>query len=509
MESNMTNETDALSRVDSILVTEYQRNAASATSVKEPSTTALPVPNNEDELSQLLQQLENRNSAPVTSISSFMALVTVVNPPFKPRTLHRPWSISAGTGQFGAVEVHRYVPKRNFDVFNDKSPIKLNAYEPDGRRTGDYYAVKRLTTFSETESTSLKPGPNPFAQLADELRILGHKDLHGHPNLLFLFGVSHSPSRSQSCLAEPNLVLQEGDCGDLHSFYRDSDLRFNQHTLVETKMSICFDISVGLEAMHHHGVVHCDLKPKNILIRRRNGRRSMVSRFNSESEAAEVAVNALVGQSPFIAVLADFGGSLIFSDTDAVSMRSKVWTPFWSAPECYARVPISKGLLPKIDIYAAGLIFAFIILEGQDIFTRIVERGERHSQDVTMDSAAVKELKLADGVLKLAKEQVQNFESSFFALYADGHREYKNREIMYAPPQIRIFHALLETSLHADPARRVSNATNMLNPWKEALRSNFHLANNLFYSQPALFRSYRDGSRGPVKYFEQAKTCVK
>jgi serine/threonine protein kinase len=133
----------------------------------------------------------------------------------------------------------------------------------------------------------------------------------------------------------------------------------------------------------------------------------MVSRFNSESEAAEVAVNALVGQSPFIAVLADFGGSLIFSDTDAVSMRSKVWTPLWSAPECYARVPISKGVLPKIDIYAAGLIFAFIILEGQDIFTRIVERGERHSQDVTMDSAAVKELKLADGVLKLAKEQVQ------------------------------------------------------------------------------------------------------
>jgi hypothetical protein len=220
MESNMTNETDALSRVDSILVTEYQRNAASATSVKEPSTTALPVSNNEDELSQLLQQLENRNSAPVTSISSFMALVTVVNPPFKPRTLHRPWSISAGTGQFGAVEIHRYVPKRNFDVFNDKSPIKLNAYEPDGRRTGDYYAVERLTTFSETESTSSKPGPNPLAQLADELRILGHKDLHGHPDLLFLFGVSHSPSRSQSCLAEPNLVLQEGDCGDLHSFYR-------------------------------------------------------------------------------------------------------------------------------------------------------------------------------------------------------------------------------------------------------------------------------------------------
>lgn len=505
----MADETDALSRYDSILISEYQSESISTASNDATTSTTTSITPDEDEFSVLLKQLEYRNSAPVTSISSFMALVTVINPPFKPRTLHRPWSISAGTGQFGAVEVHRYVPRRNFDVFNDKSSIKLNAYEPDAKRTGDYYAVKRWTTFSEDENTSVKQGPNPFAHLADELRILYHKDLHGHPNLLFLFGVSHSPSRNQSCLAEPNLVLQEGDCGDLHSFYRDSDLRFNQHTLVETKMSICFDITVGLEALHRHGVVHCDLKPKNILIRRRNGRHSIVSRFKGEKEAAEVALNALVGQSPFIAVLADFGGSLIFSDTEATSMRPKVWTPFWSAPECYARTQISKELLPKIDIYAAGLIFAFIILEGQDIFTTEVERGERHSHDITMDFDTVKDLKLADVVLDIAKERVENFESTFFAVYADGRREYLKSEIMYAPAQIKLFHAIFETCLQADPALRVSNATNMLEPWRKALQNDFHNKNNLVYNQPALFRAYRDGKRGVVDYFEKAKTCTK
>jgi hypothetical protein len=161
-------------------------------------------------LTQLLRRLELRSSAPVTSISSFMALVTVLDPPFKPRTLHRPWSISAGNGQFGSVEVHRYVPGRNFDVFNNKSPIKLKAYQPDARRTGDYYAVKRLTSFSETESSVSESGPNPFGQFADELRVLTHQDLHGHPNLVFLFGISHSPSRSHSCLAEPNLASKKG-----------------------------------------------------------------------------------------------------------------------------------------------------------------------------------------------------------------------------------------------------------------------------------------------------------
>jgi len=461
----------------------------------------------EQELAQRLRRLELRSSAPVTSISSFMALVTVIDPPFKPRTLHRPWSISAGNGQFGCVEVHRYVPGRNFDVFNSKSPIKLNAYEPDARRTGDYYAVKRLTSFAESEFSAWESGPNPFGQFADELRILAHKDLHGHQNLLFLFGVSHSPSRSQSCLAEPNLVLQEGDCGDLYLFYRESDLRFDQHRSVEVKMSLCFDIAVGLEALHKHGVVHCDLKPKNILIRRK-GRFSKIS-YGGRREAAEGAIKALVGESPFIAVLADFGGSLIFADTKADAMRPKVWTPFWSAPECYARTAISKELLPRIDIYAAGLIFAFILLEGRDIFTEVVHRGNLHSQDTTISFDEVKQLKISDAVLNLAKVQVQGFETTRFAVYVDGSREYISRETMYAPPYLDIFDTILETSLHADPRKRVANATDMLNPWKVALRNNFHLGNGLAFQEPALFRSYRSGTWGAIDYFEQAITCVK
>jgi hypothetical protein len=75
--------------------------------------------------------------------------------------------------------VHRYVPGRKFDVFNDTSSLKLLAYEPDPKRTGRYYAVKRLASLDlalEDEKRATKSKKfsrrSSYALLADELRIL-------------------------------------------------------------------------------------------------------------------------------------------------------------------------------------------------------------------------------------------------------------------------------------------------------------------------------------------------
>jgi serine/threonine protein kinase len=117
-----------------------------------------------------------------------------------------------------------------------------------------------------------------------------HPDLRGHADIVYLFGASHTPSRGGLDSAEPNLVLQEGDCGDLCSFYRNVDIRFNRHTLIEVKLSLCFDIALCIEALHRHGVVHCDLQSQNILTRRRSGRDQPVERFKSKIEAEQVAL---------------------------------------------------------------------------------------------------------------------------------------------------------------------------------------------------------------------------
>lgn len=466
------------------------------------------------QFTRLHTRLSERTAEPVTSISSFMAAVTVLNPPFKPRTLHRPWSISAGHGAHGAVEVHRYVRGRNFNVFNDTSSLKLLVYEPDPKRTGDYYAVKRLASLDpslEQEATpgKTKPKRNPYALLAEELRILSHPDLHGHPNIVYLFGVSHTPSRGGVDSAEPNLVLQEGDCGDLYSFYRDVDMRFNRHTLIEVKLSLCFDIASGIEALHRHGVVHCDIKPQNILIRRRTGRDQPVMRCKSEIEAGQVALQSLMGRSPFVAMLADFGGSIIMADQTGDTAHVKVYTPHWCAPECYSHKPIVKNLLPRVDIYSAGLVFAFVFLEGRDIFSQVVERGLMHQYDTTLDHETVSSKKTSGAALALAKKEVREFETTVFGITATGQRLYISREQMYPSVVSDMFESILELALQVDPARRVANATDLLEPWHRALQGNFHVNNSLHYSQPDAFRLFASGKLGGKDYFRQGKTCAK
>lgn len=462
----------------------------------------------DSELSQLLKKLEARSALPVTSMSSFMAAVSIIDPPFKPRTRHRPWSISAGQGTHGSVEVHRYVPGRNFNVFNDTSPLKLVAYKPYPKRTGEYYAVKRLMPHDEDEASNGRRR-NTFALLADELRILAHADLRGHPNIVFLFGVSHMPPRSGPNLAEPNLVLQEGDCGDLFSFYREVDLSFNRQTLLEIKMSLFFDITCGLEALHRHGIVHCDLKPQNILIRRRRGRDTEIQRCKSEIEAGQVAIEALIGQGSFVAMLADFGGSVILSDHTSDTVRPEVWTPFWGAPELYFSAQISKDLLPRADIYSAGLIFAFILLEGRDIFTEVVHRGRMHQYDVTMSKDDVCETKVSGEAMNLAKETIADFQTTLFGVTADDKRIYYSMDTMYTPAQLRIFNDILELALQLDPRRRVGDATDLLGPWAKALEENFHVRNFLYYSQPELFNSYHSGRLGGRDYFRKPKVCAR
>ncbi|KAL6409931.1 serine/threonine protein kinase [Ilyonectria robusta] len=463
------------------------------------------------ELTLALRRLEERTAQPVTSIASFMAAVAVINPPFKPRTLHRPWSISAGQGSHGSVEVHRYVPGRNFNVFNDISPLKLRAYRPFMKKTGEYYAVKRLMRLMPPDEDTTRPVSrlNTFALLADELRILAHEDLRGHPNIVYLFGVSHMPPRSGYALAEPNLVLQEGDCGDLYSFYREADLRVRRQTLVEVKMSLCFDIACGLEALHLHGVVHCDLKPRNILIRRRHGRSRPIHSCKNVMEAGQVAIEALTGQGPFVAMLADFGGSVILSDSTSDTVRPKIWTPLWCAPECYSDTPISKTLLSRIDIYSAGLIFAFILLEGRDIFTQVVDRGRMHQYDIPMSPEVVRGLKLSGAAMALAKEAVQDFETARFGITADDRRIYLMRNQMYPLVLSNIFHDILELALQVDPLRRVEGATDLLEPWVRALQGNFHVDNLLDYSQPELFRSFASGRLEGSDHFKAAKVCAR
>ncbi len=47
----------------------------------------------------------------------------------------------------------------------------------------------------------------------------------------------------------------------------DSWLKANQNKINETSIQMIWrDICQGLEYLHHRGIIHCDIKPENILI---------------------------------------------------------------------------------------------------------------------------------------------------------------------------------------------------------------------------------------------------
>nr|XP_039248610.1 uncharacterized protein LOC120326396 [Styela clava] len=99
---------------------------------------------------------------------------------------------------------------------------------------------------------------------------------------------------------------------------------------------VLYQISSGIEYMHKMGTLHRDLKPQNILI-------------------------SLDGKT---IKLSDFGlTKKISHKTQATKSSHYIGTQGWAAPEQFNAE--RKTLSTKSDIYSAGLIFYFVLSEGE------------------------------------------------------------------------------------------------------------------------------------------------
>ncbi|KAK2603912.1 hypothetical protein QQS21_003947 [Conoideocrella luteorostrata] len=290
---------------------------------------------------------------PVDGIASFCLLAadSSLDIQFKPRTFERPWVLNAGKGYTAVVESHRYVPGRQFNNFNGRyagdpkantSLLQAHAFDPN--RTGQYYAVKRLASSKKARGNS-KDMALQFDQLATELRIMAFPALRRHPNILSLLGSGHF-------LGEPVLILEDANCGNLAQFLTSPLIWPNR--LFEMKMNLCLDVARGLKALHDHGVIHGDIKLENVLVVCND-----VSFYNANrTSTSETACRN------FTAKLCDFGFSIIVSDADSAQRSLKGFSRYWAAPEAATDKPIHMEMLPRTDIYSAGLVFASIFLEG-------------------------------------------------------------------------------------------------------------------------------------------------
>ncbi|OGO15756.1 MAG: hypothetical protein A2Z14_01545 [Chloroflexi bacterium RBG_16_48_8] len=133
-----------------------------------------------------------------------------------------------------------------------------------------------------------------------------------HPNIVTIYDFGHDEHRYF-------IVMEYVDGTDLKSFIRESN-----RTQISKTLDLMIQICEGVGYAHRAGLVHCDLKPQNILV--------------SPDGRAKVT---------------DFGISLALAAINPEERTDVVWgSPKYFAPEQAAGTAPS----PSSDVYALGVI---------------------------------------------------------------------------------------------------------------------------------------------------------
>ena len=183
-----------------------------------------------------------------------------------------------------------------------------------------------------------------LSSMSLEMRILAHKPIRHHPNIVNLYAFTWEKIPDQVGRRWPVLILENASCGTLADL---KELDIFPLLDLENGFKMAKDVASGLEAIHASGIVHCDLKFENILI------------FEEEDGS-------------FLAKISDFGLSIVVSDLVAsgADLDTRVqllgFTRPYEAPESYDTIPLSE--IFKVDVFAFGLLFSRLVAKGEDIF---------------------------------------------------------------------------------------------------------------------------------------------
>jgi serine/threonine protein kinase len=158
--------------------------------------------------------------------------------------------------------------------------------------------------------------------------------LQSHENIIKLFGwdwfedwQNEETNRGLS----PALIMEFAELGTLRQFLRQTAVAPLQ------KLSLSFQVALGLDAIHKSGVIHGDIKLENVLMYRKS--------------ATEVTPK-----------ITDFGNSLLESSSES----EYNCTLEYRAPELLKHsnlVPVSRFIL--CDIFSYGLLVWEVLLDGR------------------------------------------------------------------------------------------------------------------------------------------------
>lgn len=276
-------------------------------------------------------------------------------------------------------------------------------------RKGQWLISKHIGPMSDDERemyalSHRKINSSRLVGIFQEIRVLSHKPLLEHRNIVDLVGFTWEKDMDEFGRRWPILILRDADCGTLSDFFQLADVTS------AVGLSLAKDVACGLDALHRCGIVHGDLKFENVLV------------FE-------------VSDGCFQARVSDFGLSTIMSDlvdTDVESILLPGFTTPWEAPESYYSIPVEN--LPKVDVYTFGLLFCRLMTRGSDVFEdyKTVSPAEENEYDLS----AIKKLKATElGMVQFA------------------HRFLRSR-MGYPDVELKSLEAIVDHSLHLQPDQR-------------------------------------------------------
>ena len=130
------------------------------------------------------------------------------------------------------------------------------------------------------------------------------------------------------------LILERCEC-DLQKFAHENDI------FQELKFDFIQGIAEGLNCLHVNKIIHCDLKPENVLVKEAHGTRI--------AKLTDLGLSRRVPE----------GGSTSFSATPGIGTRR------WMAPEVFA--DHARYSMPA-DIYGFGLLSWSVIVHSPGEF---------------------------------------------------------------------------------------------------------------------------------------------